>query len=96
MTHDQAIQALKIFGLGSIVGALIGGRAGFVVGAAFSGAVAVEMIEPGQGAAALWKMLGVEPPAPEDQTVHYAIPVFDDEQSPVRKMLLLGDGAIPQ
>jgi len=91
MTDDQAIQALTIFGVGSVLGAAFGGVKGFQIGAAISGALAVEMLEKGQGVALLCKALGIAPPAPEEQTVYDAIPVFDDAP-PARPMLLLGEG----
>jgi len=92
MTDDQALQALAVFGFGSALGALLGGVKGFQVGVTISGAIVAERLEPGKGVELICKALGIAPPAPDDQTVHDAIPVFDDEPSLVRKMLLLGEG----
>jgi len=92
MTNDQAMQAFKVFAIGSALGALFGGVPGFRIGAAVSGAVAVEMFDPGKGIDVFWKFLGVEPPVAQDETVIDGIPVFDDEPPLMRKMLLLGEG----
>jgi hypothetical protein len=92
MTNEQAIQAFKVFAIGSALGAFFGGVAGFRIGAAISGAVAVEMVDPGKGIEFFCKTLGIAPPVEQDETVYDAIPVFDDEPSPLRKMLLLGEG----
>ncbi len=92
MTNEQAIQAFKVFAIGSALGALFGGVQGFRIGAAISGAVAVETFEPGKGIDVFWKFLGVEPPKMQDETIIDGIPVFDDEPPLVRQMLLLGEG----
>jgi len=93
MTDEQAIQALTIFSVGSVLGAAFGGVKGFQIGAAISGALAVEMLEKGQGVALLCKALGIAPPVAQGEVVIDGIPVFDDEPH-ARPTLLLGDGTI--
>ena len=90
--NQQDERALKVLGIGAIVGALFGGGRGMVAGLVVGGAVAAEGFEQGGGAAFLKCFVVTEKAIPEDETVYDAIPVFNDEPPPVRKMLLLGDG----
>ena len=90
--NQQDERALKVLGVGAVLGALFGGVRGAFAGLVVGGAVAAEGIERGGG----WKFLEmcfVRPsPVAVDETVYDAIPVFDDEVAPVGRRLLLTDG----
>lgn len=91
--NQQDERALKVLGIGAVVGALFGGGGGMVAGLVVGGAVAAEGIERGGGMKFL-EMCFVRPsPVAVDETVYDAIPVFDDEAAPVAGRLLLTDGS---
>ena len=90
--NQQDERALKVLGVGAVVGALFGGGRGMVAGLVVGGAVAAEGFERGGGLKLLEICFGKPLPVAVDETVYDAIPVFNDEPPPVRKMLLLGDG----
>jgi hypothetical protein len=89
--HQRDERALKILGIGAIVGALFGGGRGMVAGLVVGGAVAAEGFEQGGGAAFLKCFVVTEKAMPEDETIYDAIPVFNDA-APVAGRLMLTDG----
>jgi len=89
--HQQDERALKVLGVGALIGALLGGGRGMVAGLVVGGAVAAEGIERG-GGLKLLELCFVKPSrVAVDETVYDAIPVFDDA-APVAGRLMLTDG----
>jgi hypothetical protein len=86
-------EGLQILGWGIGLGALFGGVAGAQLGFTVAGAMAAEKMEKGGSAKFIKRLLHKPmPPASKDDEVIDAIPVFDDEALPVRR-LLLADGS---